>query len=47
VAICASLLSALGELACGIGIIVTMPIMYVTMAVIYNDFFPPLPRPDG
>jgi hypothetical protein len=37
---CASLLSVLGELACGIGIIVTLPITYVTMAVVYNDLFP-------
>jgi hypothetical protein len=39
VVICATLLSALGELACGIGLIFTMPILYVTTAVVYNDFF--------
>jgi hypothetical protein len=43
---CASVLSVLGEIACGIGLLVTMPIVYITIAVVYNDFFRvPQPAP--
>ncbi len=32
-----------GALACGIGILFTMPLMYIIYGVIYNDFFRPMP----
>lgn len=35
------IISAIGACACGIGILVTGPILYVTVAVISNDFFRP------
>ncbi|MBS1712818.1 MAG: hypothetical protein JST30_00625 [Armatimonadetes bacterium] len=33
-----SLLSGLGVIACGIGILVTVPLMYVCMTLVYRDF---------
>lgn len=38
----AGLASGIGELACCVGIIFTAPIQYLAIAIIYNDFFPPL-----
>jgi len=38
---CAAFLSGLGACLCGIGIIFTLPLLYATIAVMYNDFFRP------
>lgn len=43
VTICAGLLSCLGALACGIGVLFTIPVFYAVYSVIYNDFFRPAP----
>ena len=36
---CSSLLSALGMLACGVGILFTVPIYYLSIAIAYRDYF--------
>lgn len=35
-----SMVSGIGVILCGLGIFVTLPIYFATMAVVYRDFFP-------
>jgi len=42
--IVAGLASALGFIACCVGILFTLPLYYLTMAVVYHDFFRPVQR---
>jgi uncharacterized membrane protein len=43
VLICVGLLAMLGFVACGLGILFTLPVAYTIYGVIYNDFFRPTP----
>lgn len=45
--IVASILSFLGVVGCGIGILFTMPFYYIIRAIVYNDFFRPDPEPEA
>jgi uncharacterized membrane protein len=40
-----SILSGLGAIACGIGIIFTLPLMFISMGIVYRDFFYGTPAP--
>ena len=45
--IVASLIGMAGALACIIGLVVTMPIFWSVMVVVYRDFFPLVASPQG
>lgn len=36
-----TIIGSIGGLACGVGLLVTMPLMFLSIALLYNDFFPP------
>lgn len=36
-----TIIGSIGGLACGVGLLVTMPLMILSIALLYNDFFPP------
>jgi hypothetical protein len=43
----AAIFSSLGAIACGIGVIVTMPLIYIGLALHYNYFFPSATAQEG
>jgi uncharacterized membrane protein len=41
-----SFLCALGIFGCGVGLLVTAPIYYISIAIVYNDFFGAMAEPE-
>lgn len=41
--ICTGIVSGIGAIACGIGVLFTLPFMFVVPAIVYNDFYPVQP----
>lgn len=41
--ICTGIVGEIGAFACGIGVLFTLPFMFVVPAIVYNDFYPVQP----